>query len=152
MKKILIRILSLMMILVVGCSKKEVNENYENNYTFQGENDRWEAEFIYKETVTLNDKDDNTDVTTKDNELLTVTYKGELTDLSNVKHLEIAYESDIDSGRLVKDYDEGESISTKTFTIPSSGSGSPIIDENAVIKVTINLDGEEETIELKNAK
>lgn len=152
MKKILIHILSLMMILVVGCSKKEVNENYENNVTFRGENDRWEAEFIYKETVTLNDKDDNTDVTTKDNELLTVTYKGELTDLSNVKHLETSYESDIDSGRLVKDYDEGESISTKTFTIPSSGSGSPIIDENAVIKVTINLDGEEETIELKNAK
>lgn len=152
MKKILVIMLSLVMILIAGCSKKEVNDSYENNYTFQGENDRWEAKFISEGTVTFTEKNSNTDVKTKENELLTVTYKGELSDLSKVKHLEIEYESDLGKGKLEKNYGEGESISTKTFTLTSSVSGGPIMDENEVIKVTINLDGKEETLELKNVK
>lgn len=51
---------------------------------------------------------------------------------------------------MVNDYEKDESITSKTFTIKSGGKNCAIPDENDIIKVIINTDGIEHTLELTN--
>lgn len=144
MKRKWIFIVLLTSIIIVGCSKKEVHVN---KYTFKAENKNWQVELLSYQKVIFTEKGDKTDAETVSNSSLTITYKRKLSELYSVKHMEISYETDLSAGNLVSNFDDG--ISSKTFTFNSVG---PITDEYDEIKVTINLDGEIEILELESEK
>ncbi len=149
MKKIYIIMIVLLILTAAGCTKKDVTKY---NYTYKGENDSWSAVYQTAGTVTFTEKKGKLDKERESNEELLLTYKGELTDLSSVRHMEILYETSTGKEKRVTDYETGESIQSKTFSLKSSGKGSAIPIENDIIKVTITLDDDVQSFELKESK
>jgi hypothetical protein len=80
-----------------------------------------------------------------------VTYNKDLSQLSSIKHLEISYESSAGSQSLVEDFKDGHP-NEKTYVLKSGSKGRAIENKDEVIKVSINLDGKIEIIELRNVK
>lgn len=148
MKRI-VSILILVVILVIsGCSNREISEHH---YTYRGENNLWSAEYKIDATVTFFKIDDVLNVETYKERMLTVTYKEDISDLSKVKHLIISYNSSTGGGSLDEEFDS-EPPTENIYTLKSSSTGSAIENEDETIQVTINIDGEIQTIELMNTK
>lgn len=154
MKKLFFVNIMLIVFMFTSCSNKETIETKQDvinhNYTFKAENDMWIAEYKVVGTETFTKNNGVLNVETESNNELSITYKGKLTDLSSIRHMELSYESRINSGKMVNDYEKDESITSKTFTIKSGGKNCAIPDENDIIKVIINTDGIEHTLELTN--
>jgi len=146
-KKAVIVLTCLMLVLLIGCAYKEV-ENY--NYLYKGENSSWTAEYSVNGTGTWTKIEGRLHYDNDVKKVFTLTYKGDLSELSKVKHLEIAYETTAGSGKLTEDYDSEHPIDQKTFTFQSGGKGSAVGRKDQIIKVTITLDNNIQTIELKN--
>ena len=148
MKKICILLMIIMLLTITGCSKKQVNDM---NYTFKGENEFWAAEFQVKGTGTSSQNlfgqiNFDSDL----NKTLIVTYKKDISQLSSVKHLEISYEEIGLKGKtLIEDYNNG-SQARKTYTLKSHTTGSSVETGDSIIKVTINIDNQIQTIDLNN--
>jgi hypothetical protein len=138
-----------MLLIVTGCSNKEV---IKHNYTYKGENELWTAEYKVNGIGKFTKKDGITDYKSNSDEVLTITYKKELSEIASVKHLEISYESSAGGGTLTNNYDKNNPLSQKTYTLKSSCVGGAIETKDEIIKVNINLDGKTQTIELKNVK
>lgn len=139
-------IMLILLILIVG-TKKDVTKY---NYTYKGENELWSVEYKVNCTVKSTYKDGELDIESASTNVLIVTYRGELSDLSSVRHMEIAYESGTHSGKKVSDYEVGDSISSNIFTMKSGGRNNAIPIENDIVRVTINIDGDTKTLVLKN--
>lgn len=146
MRKATVILISIMLFMIVGCSNQEV---IKHNYTYKGENEFWIAEYKVNGTGTFTKKDNKTSYESKCSEVFTVTYKKDLSELSSLKHIEISYKSSARGGKITEDYDDGSSPQ-KTYTMNSGGTGGAIENKDEVIEVTINLDGNIQTIELKN--
>lgn len=145
-KNIILCIVFLMMATVSGCSKKDTTEI---DYSYVGENDLWDAEYHVTGTEEFTETGENLKYSNEMNNILAVKYKGELQDLSSVKYLKISYESQAHKGSMEIEYSEGDRITSKTFNLISSGTNTAIVGENEIIKVTIDIDGEIQNIELK---
>lgn len=146
MRKTISVLIIIIILIITGCSNREV---IKHNYTYKGENEFWIAEYNVNATGTFTEKDNKTSYESKSRKVLTVTYKRDLSELSSVTHLEISYKSSVQGGNITEDYDN-ESPSEKTYTIKSSSTNGAIENKDEVIKVTINLDGNIQTIDLKN--
>lgn len=142
MRKIVVILVAIMLVTIVGCSNRKI---IRYDYTYRGENEFWNAEYKVNGTATFTEKDNKTSYSDNGSKILTVTYKGDISELSSVKHLDISYKS----RKLVYDFDQNESIDQKTFTLKSNGLGS-VENKDEILKVDINLDGKIQTIELKN--
>lgn len=134
----------IILFILTGCSNKEV---VKHNYTYKGENEFWAAEYKVNYTGTFTEKNNKTEYKPYSNNILTVTYKKNLSDLSSVKHLEISYETNSGGGKLTEDFDSNNPLNQKTYKFRSGGE--VIENKNEVIKININLDGKIQTIELK---
>ena len=137
----------LFVLMAIGCSKKEIT-NYK--YTYAGENEQWDAKYHVNESVEFTNTDNGLDVETEAKNELVITYKGELTDLSSVKHMEISYDSGIEGGKRVENYNDGVSITSKIFTLSSGGKNGALHTGDEIITVTITIDGDIQTFELNN--
>lgn len=148
------RILSLILIIAVmlsGCSSKDDKEVIKHNYEFSGESEHWSANLKYDAKEIYDKKEDGAKTYSNEyNETLVVTYKGELSELSKLKHLEIEYEGKTGGGKHVADYDEGEGPISLSFTLSGGGKGGALKQEDDIIKVTVNMDGVIESFEIKN--
>jgi hypothetical protein len=132
--------------ILAGCAKKD-EDVIKHNYTFRGENELWKAELKSEGSYTFYRKKDGTlDVETESHCLLTVTYLGELSDLEKVRHYEIGYEATGGGARQTCDLEEGESITSKKFTIDSS---TMVTSKDYDVTVTIIMDEEEQQLILK---
>lgn len=138
-----------MLLIITGCLNKEV---IKHNYIYKGENEFWIAEYKVNGTGTFTEKNNKTEYEANSNEILTITYKKNLSDLSLVRHLEISYESSAGGGMLTEDFDNNHPLNKKTYTLKSSNIGGAIESKNEVIKVNTNLDGKIQAIELKNVQ
>ena len=136
-----------LVLISISCSKKDIAYY---KYTYTGENEQWNATYTVNESVEFTNTDKGLDVETDAKNKLVITYKGELTDLSSVKHMEITYESGVEGGKRTEDYNDGASISSKTFTLTSGGKNSAIHNGDEIVTVTITIDGNMQTLELKN--
>jgi hypothetical protein len=139
-------VIIIVILIITGCSNKEV---IKHNYTYKGENEFWTAEYKVNGTGTFTENDNKTSYESKCSKVFTVTYKKDLSELYSVKHIEISYESSAGGGKITEDYDDGSSPQ-KTYTMNSGSTGGAIENKDEVIEVTINLDGNIQTIELKN--
>lgn len=146
MKKtgIYIGYLTLILFIFTSCSKKE-----EYNYTYKGENDIWKAEYKIHTTTALTKKDKQSGNKYEINDKLVVTYQGDPKGLLSIRHLEIAYEGSILGGALSGDYDGEDNTALKTYTLSGGAIGSKLPNKNDVISVTINMDEDKQTIELR---
>lgn len=135
----------LIIFILAGCNKKDVTRY---SYTYQGETELWKAAYKVDTTVTFTEKDGKLDGETDGKGMLVIEYKGELADLLYVRHSELSYEYTHGKEILTKNYGDGESITSKVFTLNSSRSGVPLKDD--IIKVSINMDGNIQTLELTN--
>ncbi|QXE21184.1 hypothetical protein B5S50_03540 [Clostridium sp. 001] len=131
-----------MLFMVAGCSNKDV---IKHNYTYKGENEFWTVQYKVNSIYTFTKKDDKLHYEGNSNDTFTVTYKKNISDLSSVKHLQISYKSSAGGGSIGQN-----SPRKRTYTMTSSSTGGATEDKDEVIKVTINLDGKIQTIELKN--
>lgn len=149
-------------VLFTGCSKKEEmnkskkvsadsssEEVNRYKYTFKGENKEWKA--VYKTDATMTwftKKDGVLDYKSKVNNIMKITYKGKLMDLSDVKHFEIGYKTNQAGGKQTGDCDS-EGIMSKTFSFTPGGI---VYNKDEDIKVTINLDGKKQSFQLKSVE
>ncbi|MEQ8198655.1 MAG: hypothetical protein ABRQ27_11720 [Clostridiaceae bacterium] len=146
MRKIIGLFIIIVLLIFTGCSSKQT---IEHNYTYKGENEFWSAEYMVNGTGTFTEKNGITEYESNCNKTFRITYKKDLSQLSSVKHMELSYESSTGAGKITEDYNDGPP-SEKTYTMKSGGKNGAIEKKDEVIKVTINLDGEIQTIELKN--
>lgn len=146
LRKIISFLMIIIMLMITGCSNREV---INHNYTYKGENEFWDAEYNVNAIGTFTEKDNKTSYESESSKVLTVTYKRDLSELSSVEHLEISYKSSVQAGSITEDYDN-ESPLEKTYAIKSSSTNGAIENKDEVIKVTINIDGNVQTIDLKN--
>lgn len=134
------------LLIITGCSNKEV---LEHNYIYKGENGFWTAEYKVNGTGIFTKNNGRTEYENHCDKVFTITYKEDISKLASVKHLEISYKSGVSGGNITEDYTDGLKAE-KTYNMKSSSSGGAIENEDDVIEVSINLDGETQTFELKN--
>ncbi|MDS0525191.1 hypothetical protein NNC19_05815 [Clostridium sp. SHJSY1] len=146
MKKLGIILTTLMLFVIVGCTKQKV-ENY--NYNYRGENELWSAEYNVDGKSKITEKDGKINYYGDANYQLTVNYKKDLSELSSAKHLEISYRTGTKAGNLTQDFDDNNPVE-RVYTLKSSSTNGAIETKDDVIEVTINLDGNIQTIQLKN--
>jgi hypothetical protein len=142
-------LIAIVLLILTGCSNREV---INHNYTYKGENEFWTVEYKVTGTGIFTGKGNKTEYEANSNQTLTVSYRKNLLDLSSVKHLEISYKSSSGGGKLIEDFDENHPLNQKTYTFKTFTRGGAIENKNEIIKVNINLDGNVQTIELKNEK
>lgn len=109
-------------------------------YNYKGENSNWTAEFIGYSKVRFYKQNDTTKFSHSDSGKLTVTYKGELSDLLDVKN--IAYKFQHVGGGKGRD----EGFDNKTFVWDASVTGN--LGENEELTLIVN--GNPETIIMKS--
>lgn len=146
MKKLGVILTTLMLLVMLGCTKSKV-ENY--NYNYKGENELWAAEYNVDGKSKITEKDGKINYYGDANYQLTVNYKKDLSQLSSAKHLEISYKTGTKAGNLIQDFDDNNPVE-KTYTLKSSSTNGAVGRKDDVIEVTLNLDGKIQTIQLKN--
>ncbi|MDY2630569.1 MAG: hypothetical protein SOV85_04360 [Clostridium sp.] len=130
MKKIISIFIIFILLIITGCLNKNINQY---NYSYKGKNEFWTAEYH----ITGND--------TTCEKIFTITYNYDISQLSSIKRLEISYESSVANGGI-----EEIVQPEKSYTLKSTTSGGVIESKDEVIKVTINIDGHIQILELKN--
>ncbi|WP_315067493.1 hypothetical protein [uncultured Clostridium sp.] len=141
MRKTIVILVTIILFLLGECSNQKV---IRYDYTYKGENESWTAEYRVNGTSAFIEKDNKTSYEENGSIILTVTYKNDISDLSSVKHLEIACKG----RKEVYDLDDNDQLNQKTFILKSSGVGA-IGDKDEIIDVNINVNGKTQTIELK---
>ncbi|MDF2803671.1 MAG: hypothetical protein K0S61_3574 [Anaerocolumna sp.] len=136
-------------VILSGCGAKDDKDVINHNYIYSGENEFWTGEYEMDATEIFEKRDGVLTYENKSSGLLTVTYKGAFSELTEVKQVDISYKSSKNSGRLVNDYSKESPVSSNEFKIRTGGENSALSDENDVIYVEINIDGVTESLELK---
>ena len=148
MKRMLISCLFLLLLVFAGCGKKD---NGDRHNTFAGENEFWSVTYELSGNISHTKKENgNLQIDGWTDTKFTAEYKGDLSDLSDVKHIEIGYKGKFDKGRIVNDYSDGDGATSKIFEL--SGSNSSVYrvpGKEDTIQVEVNVDGEIQNFELK---
>ena len=148
MKKVLCILVAFVMLMFTGCTSTNSNTKTNTyNYAFKGENESWTAEYKVSETETYTDNGNKSTYENSGNNVLTVTYKNDISELSSVKHMEISFSSIPSSGSMIIDFNDS-SPSEKTYTIKSGFENGTLTVKDQVIKVAIVIDGNTQTIDL----
>ena len=148
MRKISIILVVIILLIVTVFSNKEV---IKHNYTFKGENELWTAEYKVNGTGTFTKKDNKTYYQCNSSSTLTILYKKDLSELSQVKHMEISYESSTGASKLDYNFDDNPP-NEKKYILKSSSIGGAIENQDEIINVKISLDNNTQAIELKSIK
>ncbi len=144
-RRVTLLIIIILAVILTGCTKDDVVKQY---YTFQGENDSWIGTYIEDGETVFTEEEGTLKSESWSDYYFEIEYKGELSDLEDVKHMEISYTIGQRSGNRVTDYGDNDSISTKTFSMKSGGSSSYSYAKDEVVQVVVNLDGMEENFVL----
>lgn len=115
--------------------------------TYRGENENWTAEYIEKGKWIFK-KDGFLSEKSEGNRRMTVTYKGELTDLTALNGLKISY--GVGSMRGVIYEMDGEDIKEEKFVYKREGAVHPGV--GTIVEITIEMDDDIQKIELENIK
>jgi hypothetical protein len=125
----------LAMLSFSGCSDKVIDYNN----TFFGQTDRWKAEIKITGQGRFHQVGDTLQYDGHTDRKFTLTYLGDLKELSNVKKIVYSYKSSAGDGGGTEEYNDSPP-SSKVFTLNSSSNGaSETADET--IHVIVELDG-----------
>ena len=146
MKKTAVVLLLTMLILLSGCSHKETTKY---NYLYKGESELWTGECSIIGTGTWTKENNSLNYDNDIKQVITVTYKNDVSELSNVHNLKIEYEVGSSGGSINENYDSSNPLMKKIFTFQSGGKGVSVPLKDTVIKVKVIIDNDEQTLELK---
>lgn len=149
MRKVISFYIILILLFAIGCSN---NDGMKHNYTYKGENNFWTAEYKVDATDAFHKKGSKDSSESRSNTTFTITYKKNLSELSSIKHMEISYESSVNSQKITNNFDKNNKLNKKTYILKSDSKGTDIEGKDETIKALINLDGKIQTIELKSIK
>ena len=125
------------------------NDDYiENHFVFKGESESWTGEMKVDSTLQFYEKDGVLDCDANEDHTLTVTYKGDVSDLASVKQLKIDFDAGPSGGGLEEEHAD-DPIAQKTFVMQGGGNGAQI-QKDQIITVTVTIDGKTENFEMKN--
>jgi hypothetical protein len=125
------------------------NDDYiENHVVFKGESDSWTGEMTADSALLFYESDGVLGCDSEDKALLTVTYKGDVSDLASVKDMRIAYGTRNEVGSLSTSYSDESPLQEKTFTITTRSFNVANIEEDFVVTVTVTTDDNTETFEM----
>ncbi|WP_027963999.1 hypothetical protein [Halalkalibacillus halophilus] len=144
MKNLFISSIFIVILLLSGCSNTETT-NYE--YTFIGEGESWEAEYIYEGTEIWEEEDGVNKYSNEGDSEFKLKYKELEEDVQSIELLEFSYDAGAEGGYRSREFDEPPS--NATFTI-SGVSTSTKIEEDAVVQVNVKWNDSEESFELIN--
>jgi hypothetical protein len=131
------------LVVVSGCS---INDIVVRNYHLKGENNHWIAEYKgYSKGYFYKQDDGKLNYKGNVDEKLTLTYKGELSELSQVRKVGYSWIG----GGGTDGFDSPPD--RKVFTWQSIGKGGVIAKDN-VENITVILDDKSETLEMKIIK
>lgn len=147
MRKLSYLFMIMLVVFISGCSNqnKEVTQKH---FIYTGENELWSAKYQLDSEMVFTKEEGRLKVDCYKEILLTVTYKEELSTLSQVREIVINCNSLNKNMSLTQKYDENESPINDTFTLKSRSSSAAYEDQNTVIDVTITVDGKEQKLEL----
>ncbi len=143
MKKRIILVIMVALIAVVGYSWNR--DVIRHNLVYRGESDSWSAEYRVKGKWIFTEVDDRTEFDSYVDGVLIITYEQEVETAPKVEHLSIFYDLGPGSGHLREYHD---TIMKKTYRIERRNSGVPT--PYTVMTITVDMDGNVETFELKN--
>ena len=146
MKKIIIAMIILSLIVVVGYSVKRDVVGY--TYTYIGETESWTAELVGEGKWIFQDKGDFSNVKTDGYYQMTIMYKGELSDLKALDRFQVGYDAGSLGGSSLEI--KGEWIDEKQFVFERFAGMEA--GKEVIVRVTVDMDGEVETFELKNVE
>lgn len=141
----LLLLVGIMLLLLVACNSK----TYRNDFTFTGEGDQWSAQYDYQSTEKVTGKDGKrSDNESQNSYKFQLRYKGEQTDLANIKQMEFGFKtSERESSQTL----EGP-IRLNDLVIESRGNRGAYSIEDSVIQVEVEWEGQTEQFELKVRK
>lgn len=142
MKRGLVLVLVVTLLAVVGYSWNR--DVIRHNLVYRGESDSWRAEYRVKGKWIFTEKNGRTEFDSYVDGVLIITYEQEVETAPKVEHLSIFYDLGPGSGHL-KEYHD--TIMKKTYRIERRNTGVPT--QNTVMKISIDIDGDIETFELK---
>lgn len=151
MRKLSYLFMITLVVFISGCSNNELKENeevIEKHFIYTGENELWSAEYQLDAEMVFTKEEGRLKVDCYKEILMTVTYKEDLSTLSQVREIIINCNSLNKNMSLTQEYDENECPTNNTFTLKSRGSSATYEDQNTVIDVTITVDGKEQKFEL----
>ncbi|MFC5602399.1 hypothetical protein [Sporosarcina koreensis] len=130
-------------LILTACS-----ETTNNDYTFSGESEHWEAEYAYNGTEKWGEKDGQRTYSNEHSFRFILKYKGSLEELSSLQKIEYSYETNSGHGGGTEEF--AEPPTTGIFTLSGGSKGGAKVHEDAVIKVNVKWDDFEESFELQN--
>jgi|GEM_PF-1081708 len=131
--------------------QKNSNDTEAYSYTYAGENDEWATEYTITGAGKWTKTDDTLGYDGSYDTLLTISFKGDPTELSSIRHLIISYKIGNQGGTIDETYDEGRGAHS-SYSESGGSNGAYLYSEGDVITVIITLDGMEQTIELHEIK
>ncbi len=126
------------------------NDFIENHFVFKGESEYWTGEMTVDSSSVFYESKGTLGCDATEKERLTVTYKGDVADLTSVKKVIIAYDSGSSGGSLEESHDNEYPLREKTFTLSGGCSGCSFFHEDDIITVTVTIDDETESFEMRN--
>ena len=90
--------------------QKNSNDTEAYSYTYAGENDEWATEYTIAGAGKWTKTDDTLGYDGSYDTLLTISFKGDPTELSSIRHLIISYKLGLMGGSLDRTYEEGRSM------------------------------------------
>lgn len=133
-----------MLALLTACNTTTIK----HNYTFTGEGELWSAEYIQKATEKFVDKKDQPrNYETSHNSTLELKYKGEQTDLNKIKSFKYCFKRS--SGETKLTLNDIQGIRKEDLKYVRAGSGTSFEQEDSIIKVEVEWDGQKEQFDLQ---
>ena len=130
-------------IFLTACTEKT-----NNDYTFKGESEHWEAEYAYRGTELWGETNGKKTYSNEDSYEFVLLYKGPLEELSSMQKLEFAYKTILSGGSKTEEFTEPPR--EVRFTTSGASKSGAKVSEDEVIQVNVKWDDFEESFELHN--
>ncbi len=150
-KSVAVCFIILTVVFSVGCSANVCDMDAQiikHNYVYQGDNEFWSAEYWVNGEGKFTKANGHFKYESWYDNKLTVVYKKNLSDLSKIRNFEIEMKTSTGTGSRQMQYTE-DGLRNKVFTLHSRGSGC-IESKDEVIKVTVTINGQSQSLDLKN--
>lgn len=138
-------------LLFSGCTDGptvKADPTIKNQLVFRGGNALWNAEYRVNGEGRFTVEDGQYLYDSWSDEGLVVFYKGDISELSDIKDLKISYRAGSSAGYIQMSELEG-GPHNKVFRLGSGGNGA-MIGKDATVTITVSLDGKAQSFELNN--
>lgn len=129
-----------------------LGETKSYSYTYTGKNDDWTAEYLIDGSGGWTKTNGSYSYIGSYHSVLILSFVKDISEIPSVRSLIISYEDKNGGGTLHETFDKTTAVSSSYTLADDTHDGSYIYAEGDVFSVTINLDGQTQTIELKQAQ